>query len=168
MRNRLVVYKEENVFDYQKHLAIATHLLGGEPKLEKNKSFHLRRYYEGVSIGTGGEELAHVDWPCYQALLILAPNNWVLKGPRHSLHETYQQPGDLVIIDQSYMHEVTWDKWYPQPTKPWMYLFIDPHKREDWDKRSISVADAIAKAKERVRVLESEATVKWLSAGLKV
>ncbi|XHX80880.1 MAG: hypothetical protein RBJ76_13375 [Stenomitos frigidus ULC029] len=114
------------------------------------------------SLGIGAKEPAHVDLPTYQAILILEPNGWVLKSPRVSHQVTYQDAGDLIVLDAGLQHEVIWDRHHPKPTSPWLYLFIDPYKRQRWAKVNISQHQAAAMALEAVAELSDPNFQQWL------
>lgn len=115
-------------------------------------------------LGFGAKEAAHTDLAAYQAILILDPNGWVLKGPRNSHKSVYQKIGDLVLLNQRVKHEIIWDRHYSKPEKPWIYLLIDSNCRRKWLQEKLSLHEATSLALAAVEELSSPVHLQWLTA----
>lgn len=169
-----IVFKKERAFDPQPYLAAAQKrlqlrqhdisldliALSGNFRLisyctTENYQFHL---------GFGSQEPSHKDLLRYQAIAVLQPNGWVVKGGTQSYRETWQQAGDLIVLDTGLQHEVVWDRNEKKPTEPWLYLFIDPHDIKQWQKATVSLARAEEMAIEAISELQNSALLKWLMA----
>ncbi|MBW4465613.1 MAG: hypothetical protein KME07_09260 [Pegethrix bostrychoides GSE-TBD4-15B] len=169
-----IVFKEERAFAPQPYLTVAQRRLQlrqydmSLDLITLSGNFRLISYcntehYQFV-LGVGSKEPAHLDLPRYQAIAILQPNSWVVKGETQIYPITYQQPGDLIILDTGLKHEVVWDKNEKKPTEPWLYLFIDPYDIKKWQKSTVSLARAEEMATEALTELQNLALLKWLMA----
>lgn len=94
--------------------------------------------------------------------MILEPNGWVVRNEVDP-KGTFQEPGDLIILDQSRMHSVCWDKHFAKPTKPWIHLFIDIYQRDKWAKTDLSEYKAAELAMTSIESIQDPAHWNWFT-----
>lgn len=169
-----VVFKQEGAFSPAQHLTVVQRKLDlykdeislnlidllGDFRLipyctTENYQFHL---------GFGSTETPHKDRPRYQALAILKHNRWVVKGQPQNCQTTYQRDGDLIVLDTSLKHEVTWDWNAQKPVAPWFYLFIDPYSTQKWLKSTVKLPEAEQMAVAAIHELQNPVLLNWLLA----
>jgi len=163
-----IAFRQPYSFDSRQHQAQAVKRVDHTSfDLTTDKSFRVKSYVTAGDwqwhLGWGVKEPSHTDMACWQAILVINPNGWVLKGSRDASTNVFQDAGDLVLLDQSVVHHVVWERAQPEPTRPWLYLFLDLYKREKWLKSKVTKQQAIDMARAAVVELEQPATRQWLS-----
>lgn len=133
------------------------------------KGFHRLTYTEtrhfSFELGYGAAEAAHTDEDTWQALLVVEMNGWRLGGPQDE-EPVPQEPGDLLILDQSVPHWVTPDPEAPPPTRAWRMILIDSLLRlGKWSKEELSQSQAIDLALAAVNELNDPIFLNWFTGG---
>ena len=166
-----IVFKQTRAFDPAFHQGIAAEMLNPNqqdlPSL--NGRFQTRRYATSerfsFQLGMGAKEPAHTDMPGYQALLIVSPNHWVVKGGQDSYRSVFQEAGDLIVLDTGKQHEVVWDREKPKPKQPWIYIFVDANDRAKWSKQQIDKYQAERLALAALEELQDPVLLRWIDGG---
>ena len=167
-----IIYKKSNAFKPGTYLSsvyrkINDYRISLENVKEKS-GFQSVKYCNtefSFHIAVGGIEVSHRDTLAYQAILILDPNGWGVRGSKDSCRSVFQDAGDLIIIDQSIMHQVSWDRHFPKPTQPWVYLLIDAFKRDKWAKSNMNKHKAAELAFSAIESIEDPVLIHWLNGG---
>lgn len=164
-----IIFKQPRAFNATLHCLLIRQKLANI-NLDFNSlknSFRLRHYattaHFSFHIGWGAGETYHVDLQAYQALLIVQPNQWLLKGVRDSRKSTFQDAGDLIVLDQGQKHGIDWNRDYRKPVAPWIYLFVDAHNRCKWSKHNLSICQAGQLALIAIQELEEPTLLRYLS-----
>lgn len=166
-----IAFKKERAFDPIPHQKIAagkmkTQNINLEDLSARFRAMHYLATENFVfQLGFGSHEPAHSDLPTWQIILVLQPHRWVLKSPNDTFRNTYQQPGDLIILNTGKVHEVAWDKFSPKPSEPWVYLFVDFYNRSHWHQQSMTLTEAEGRARLAAEELQRPQNLEWLKVG---